>query len=271
MKIGNRSLATVGSALLQTRHYIAGFNMLKAYDHPVELALRYLLARGRYPASIGLRTPIGPLSLTAYTHHDILTIEEIFCRKDYPATAEDRIVVDFGSNIGLSAAWFLTRSRDSFVYLYEPLAFNLDRLRRNLQQFETRFEVHPVAVCTRKGEVQFGWEETGRYGGVGVETGRYLTVPCVDSNAVLEQVVERHRRIDILKIDVEGLERELTERIPAHISKHIRRIYVEERFDRNPLERTHSHRQYGNIAQFTLRDVASRSRRKLPIGERPVN
>ncbi|MER9303827.1 hypothetical protein NKJ06_12675 [Mesorhizobium sp. M0293] len=96
MKIGNRSLVAIGSALLQARHYTAAVNMIRTYDRPAELAFRYVLASGKYPASIALKTPLGPLTLTAYTHHDILTVNEIFCRIDYPATGRDTIIVDFG-------------------------------------------------------------------------------------------------------------------------------------------------------------------------------
>ncbi|MER9303828.1 FkbM family methyltransferase [Mesorhizobium sp. M0293] len=147
----------------------------------------------------------------------------------------------------------MTRSPDSFVYVYEPLGFNIERLRQNLARFEGRYKLHPIAVGTTNGTVEFGWEETGRYGGVGMKTGNYISVPCVDSNTVLGEAIAKHGGIDILKIDIETMERELTERIPFEFAKHIQRIYVEKSFDPNPLGRTHDYRQYGSVAQFTLR------------------
>jgi hypothetical protein len=76
-----------------------------------------------------------------------------------------------------------------------------------------------------EGKVQFGWEESGRYGGIGLQTGKYMSVNCIDANMALREVIARHGRIDILKIDIETLEKQVTERIPADVSCKIRKIY----------------------------------------------
>ena len=227
--------------------------MLRVYSRPGDAFARYVLRRGTYPTTVRLKTPLGAIDLALYSHHDLLTVNEIFCRQDYPAGAGDRVVVDFGSNIGISAAWFLTRGRQTFAYLFEPLPANLPRLRRNLAPFEGRFALADVAVGLRNGRVDFGFEESGRYGGVGVRTGRSIGVDCRDSNEVLAGVLETHRRIDVLKIDIETMEREVLERIPADLRARIEKIYVECRFSVNPLAATHAFRQYGSIAQFRRR------------------
>jgi FkbM family methyltransferase len=257
MRIGNRSLSAALGALFQPRHHVAARNMLRAYRNPADAFARYLLGRGSYPAVITLNTPAGALALTIHSYDDILTVNEIFCRLDYPAAIEDRIVVDFGSNIGLSAAFFLSRNPDAFVYLYEPLPANIGRLRENLKRFESRYALHEVAVGREDGVVEFGWEATGRYGGVGVKTGSYVSVACRDSNKILAEAIDRHGRIDVLKIDIEGLEREVTQQIPVEIARRIRRLYVEHDFASNPLAETHSYRQYGAVAQFTNREMTA--------------
>jgi FkbM family methyltransferase len=250
---GGRNLRTLVGALVQTRHYVAAANMFRVYARPGDAVRRYLFRRGEYPTTLRLRTPLGALDLTIYSHHDVLTVNEIVCRKDYPADEHDRVVVDFGSNIGISAAWFLTRGREAFTYLFEPLPANLARLRRNLAPFEGRFAVAELAVGLETATVDFGFEDSGRYGGVGAHTGRSMRVECRDSNEVLTSVLERHHRIDILKIDIETMERELVARIPAGARERIEKIYAECRFSSNPLRDTHSYRQYGSIAQFRRR------------------
>jgi len=257
MKIGNREIGLVVSSLFQKRHYRAARNMLRVYCQPADAFGRYFLGRGRYPADIRIHTAAGELTLTAYSYHDILTVNEIFCRLDYPADEKDRVIVDFGSNIGVSAAYFLTAAPHSFAYLFEPLASNVERLRGNLRRFEGRYSVQEIAAGEADGQVEFGWEDTGRYGGIGMKTGRYVTVPCRDSNRILEEIIARHGRIDILKIDIETLERQVTERIPADLAGKIGRIYVEYAFSANPLERTHRYRQYGSVAQFVNRDATN--------------
>jgi len=258
MKVGKRNLGVALSALFQPRHHIAARNMLRTYRKPADAFARYLLGLGDYPAVLTLNTPAGSLALTVHSYHDILTLNEIFCRLDYPAATGDRIIVDFGSNIGLSAAFFLSRTPDCFAYLYEPLQANIGRLRKNLQSFESRYALQEVAVGQTDGLVEFGREPTGRYGGIGVKTGDYVSVVCRDSNKILREAISRHGTIDILKIDIEGLEQEITQRIPLAIARRIRRLYVEYNFGSNPLAQTHSYRQYGSVAQFVNREMAGR-------------
>jgi FkbM family methyltransferase len=251
--VGGRSLRTLLGAPLQGRHWVAALNMLRVYSRPFDAIVRYLLRRGTYPATMQLNTPLGLAAVTLYSHHDLLTVNEIFCRHDYPADADDRVVVDFGSNIGLSAVWFLTRGPETFTYLFEPLPVNVVRLRRNLSPFEGRFAVQQIAVGVQNATVDFGVEPSGRYGGVGARTGQSVSVTCRDANEVLREILEAHRRIDVLKIDIEGTERELVERIPGDIRRRIESIYVEYWFLANPLATTHSYEQYGSVAQFRRR------------------
>ena len=50
-------------ACFERRHYVAAVNMFRVYERPADLFGRYLLHRGTYPATVRVRTPIGPLDL----------------------------------------------------------------------------------------------------------------------------------------------------------------------------------------------------------------
>ena len=214
---------------------------------------RYLIGGGDYPFTAQVATPSGWLELQLFTRHDLLTVNEIFCREDYRAEPDDKVVVDFGSNIGISAAYFLSRGPGVHAYLFEPLPSNVDRLQINLATFPDRFCLEQVAVGPTDGDVEFDWEETGRYGGVGQNTGRTIIVKSRNSTAVLEEVVARHGQIDVLKIDIEGLEDVVVEGISQSLARHIRKIYVECISDANPLIDTHTLTRYGAISQFVRR------------------
>jgi FkbM family methyltransferase len=250
MQIGGRTFSKAVAAAFSARHYLAAWNVLRLCDHPLDVLNRYLLQRGDYPVTVHIRTPVGRTGLTLFTPHDVLTINEIFFRLDYLADANDKIVVDFGSNIGVSAAYFLSRTPDSFAYLFEPFAPNIAKLHENLRQFHERFELQEAAVGLSNSTVEFGWEATGRYGGVGRDTGQNVQVRCIDSNEILDQVVSKRGKIDILKIDIETLEREVTNRIPVYLLRRIKKIYVEYPFHSNPLQTTHRFKRYGSVAQF---------------------
>jgi FkbM family methyltransferase len=169
----------------------------------------------------------------------VQTINEIFLRGDYDAPADGKVIVDFGSNIGISAAFFLSRRPDAVIYCHEPVPRNIERLKQNLAQFGDRVTLAETAVGTENGMVQFGWEPTGRYGGVGRETGAWIEVPCADSNEVLAAIIAKHGRINTLKIDIETLEAAVTSRIPPELSDKIDNVVVEYPFATNPLAATH--------------------------------
>lgn len=253
MRVGGRELKTIGKAALERRHYTAARNMVRMYESPAEMFRRYLTTNGVYPYTARVRTPLGPLDLQLYSPDDVRTVNEIFCRRDYDADANDKVVVDFGSNIGISAAYFLSRGTGVFAYLYEPLPLNIERLRRNLVRFSDRYQLTEVAVGPASGEVQFGWESTGRYGGVGATWDNTMTVQCLNSCDILDKVVATHGAIDVLKVDIETLEEAVVKGIPQSLAERIRKIYVEYEFTGNPLAGTHIHHQYGGIAQFFLR------------------
>lgn len=251
MQIAGRGVSKIAGSVLHRRNYIAARNMLRVFEHPVQVLRRYLTGSGEYPSTLRVRTPLGWVSLQLYSPHDLLTVNEIFCRSDYYAGARDRVIVDFGSNIGISAAYFLSRNPDAFAYLFEPLPRNVTRLQDNLRPFEDRYTLQEVAVGATAGEVEFGWEETGRYGGVNAELGNSLTVTCVNSQQILRDVAEKHGHIDILKIDIEGLEAAVIGNIPVDLARKIDKLYVEYIFEENPLAETHTMAHWGGIAQFT--------------------
>ena len=141
-----------------------------------------------------------------YCHDDILTVNEIFCRKDYSAGKNIRNIVDIGSNIGISALYFLTRNNYSYCYLYEPVKSNIEKLKNNLNGFEDRYQLFEFAVSNQEEEVEFEIEDTGRYGRIGIKTGKSIKVQCKHINDVLTGVFEKCNFIDILKIDTEGVE-----------------------------------------------------------------
>lgn len=253
VQIGGRDVGTVAKSMLERRHYHAALKMTRLYKQPAQMFRRYLTEAGDYPFTTQVKTPSGWLDLRLFTPDDVRTVNEIFCREDYLAESDDKIVVDFGSNIGISAAYFLSRGPSVHTYLFEPLPANIERLQTNLARFRDQYTLEQVAVGPADGEVEFGWEETGRYGGVGAETGRTIVVKSRNSTNVLEEVVSRHGRIDVLKVDIEGLEEAVIAGISPTLSRNISKLYVEYVFDVNPLADTHTLTHYGNIAQFTPR------------------
>lgn len=245
------------AALGDPRHYAALWNSFAVYGWSAPVWMwRYVNKSGDYPATIRLNTPTGRIQARLHCMDDLLTVNEIFCRGDYRIDRPN-VVVDLGSNIGISALYFLSRDPDCFCYLYEPLEENAAKLRENLAPFEGRYQLETVAVALADGTVSFGYEPTGRYGGVNVPTGAYRTVPAREINAILAGVLARHGEIDLLKMDIESLERELLMAIRPDVRRRIRRLFVEMKGDRDLLADDFNFHQYGSVARFLRADSYS--------------
>jgi FkbM family methyltransferase len=201
--------------------------LLAVSRSPIDLFCRRYLGTGAYPVSTRLRTPIGPLRLTLHSRADVITLSEVFFRRDYPADETLKVAIDFGANIGIASAWFLTRNRRARVHAFEPVPVNLERARANLEGFGPRVRLHAAAVADRTGRVAFGVESSGRYGGIGVSTGRQIEVDCLDGADVVAAVLAEDNAVDILKIDVEGMEAAILRRIGPLAPGRIGRIYAE--------------------------------------------
>jgi len=227
MTIAGRPLGAILRAPFQARHLVALVNMLRVYPRPWRELSRYLLGRGSYPYACRVRTPLGTRVLTLDSHHDLLTVNEVFCRLDYRCSPGLRTVVDIGSNIGVSALYFLTRDPGATCWLFEPDPHNLARLRANLAGFEDRYVLDERAVADTGGRVRFGVEPTGRYGGIDVETGTSIEVDCVAIDDVLTRVLAETDGIDLLKIDTEGAEARTVRAIRPDLVRRVRRIYLE--------------------------------------------
>ena len=225
--LGGRPFSLILGEVTQAPNYRALWRMFWRYPGPTKNLGRYFFGWGTYPWRCRVRTPCGEVAPTLYSHHDMWTVNEVFCREDYAAGPELRVFVDVGSNIGMSALYFLTRNYTSRGYLFEPVPKNIERLRANLAGYERRYGIREAAVSERSGTATFGVEETGRYGGIGAQTGRSIEVESLAVNEVLGEILERERAIDVLKVDTEGLELATVRAISPELLRKIRTIYLE--------------------------------------------
>lgn len=226
--LAHRSIDKLVQSAFQPRHYKALLNMSRRSGSFLETIHRYLTGKGTYPCRLPVRTPLGEIRPTLYSFYDLLTLNEVFFREDYEAGADDRVIVDVGSNIGLSALYFLTRRPESVCYLFEPDPRNVGRLKENTAAFAARCVINEKAVADLDGPARFGLDvNSGRYGGLTADFGRFTTVQCVHINGVLNAVLAEKGFIDILKIDTEGTEVRTLNAIAPETLRRIGKIYCE--------------------------------------------
>jgi FkbM family methyltransferase len=227
MNIGNRSFGQFLKAITGKQHYVAFLNMIKICPDFFEVFIRYFFGKGKYPHGVNLRTPFGIITPIIFSYYDMLTVNEIFFRLDYGIDNEKKVVVDFGSNIGISALYFLTRNKESRCHLFEPVPENIKKLRDNLKDFSDRYFLSESAVSTKNGINKFGTDEFGRCGGLLRVAENYINVECKDVNDILRNILAKETIIDILKIDTEGNELDIINAIEKSILLKIKVIFFE--------------------------------------------
>ena len=234
--MSQHSFKSFSVALFKKSFYIAFFNIFIYFKSPLKILIRYVFEVGDYPKIFFVRTPLGLQCMTAFSHHDLITIIECFGKLDYKAPKSFSVVVDFGSNIGISALYFLTRNEGVKVYLFEPVPRNIERLKKNLKGFEERYELRECAVGIEDGCLDFACDDTGRYGGLikgdAIHFSQWdpkniITVNVVLANKVLAEILTQQKYADIVKIDVEGYENKVLNSITRENLSRIDRIYAE--------------------------------------------
>ena len=223
-----RTLGRSIKAAFDASYYRAAARTLRSFEHPWAVLAQYVGVRPmNFPRSLTARHGRLRNRFEVYSADDVVTAVECFGKLDYAAEPGDRCIVDFGSNIGISLMYFLMHAAEARLYAFEPDPRNAERLRRNLRGFENRYQLSEAAVGTSAGRARFGREPTGRYGGLGLDFADQIEVEVLDANAALAGILGREKRINLLKIDIEGQERALLEALTPDILAAIDRIAVE--------------------------------------------
>ena len=205
--IYRRSIGQYIGSVFQKVHYLSLVRM-RTYRHPwTDFVRRYLVDRGTYPAVVEVKDSAGQTcAINVRSRFDVLTIHEIFVWRCYPASGDERAIIDLGSNIGVSMAYFLANAPQATVYGVEPLEENLVLARANTEKYADRAQLVEAAVLDHAGTTSFSVEPTGRYSGVGLDLDETRTVPCIHINELVERVVSEHGQVDLIKVDIEGAE-----------------------------------------------------------------
>lgn len=134
---------------------------------------------------------------------------DIFINQSYKFKSEVKnpIIIDCGSNIGLSVLYFKTIYPESIIHAFEPDKNIFKILEENCK----KFEINNVSLLN-KGV----WKEDGFYDFLsdGCDGGRMLDKNVAEKSNLVEMVslkniLDTNSSIDLLKIDIEGAELEV--------------------------------------------------------------
>ena len=142
---------------------------------------------------------------------DIWCLEKVFLDQEYktPFPVDPRVIIDAGANIGMATLFFTQQYPQAKIIAIEPEASNYAILRQNCAGLANVVLVNAALWPTEQALViqdpaaeKWAFSVTSGKNTANVETVKGVTIP-----GLLREL--GGRQIDILKLDIEGAEREL--------------------------------------------------------------
>ena len=252
--IGKRSLITFIKRILEFQNYIAIGKFFNIHKNPLHAIFSEIFSSGKYPKLLHFNSPTGTSKVKIYSAYDFSTFNLIFCRGDYLFHENYKIVLDIGSNIGLSAIYWLTRSNETIVYCYEPSSENFKKLKNNLKQFKSRSFVYKNAISSKNFSAYLNLEKSGIYNSLTYQKGlnfkKKEKCKVLSINSCIEKILNKHGKIDIIKIDNEGEELKTVASINKKFWNFIDCLNVDGKSVRKFVPKNFSYSKVGSAQRF---------------------
>ncbi|RYG06005.1 MAG: FkbM family methyltransferase [Chitinophagaceae bacterium] len=142
---------------------------------------------------------------------DLQMFYEVFFERAYATDVaknkQPLTIIDAGSNIGLSALFFLDEFETDKIFCIEPDGYNLKLLHKNLRNEVVSGKAKIIEAALSNTDGNASWHHSSRSYNSRLDTSEAseLTVKTLTLNSIINE--EQIGSIDILKIDIEGAEK----------------------------------------------------------------
>lgn len=174
--------------------------------------LRIYNATRKHDAVVTIKLPTYPHELFLRPRSsDTATFEEIFIREEYAIPFAHRsinTIVDIGANVGYTALYFAKQYPSAHIIALEPIRDNFSLLADNTSNY-AGIEAMCAAAWSRDCDLQIE-DDHSAYDSFRVTEAGHETSGPVKAMTIRTLLAEHDlAEIDLLKIDIEGAEKEL--------------------------------------------------------------
>jgi len=196
------------------------------------LNFAFFLIRPKEKKLLKLRTPIGKINVWLRNRQSARTIFSIFIREDYPTDMSNKNILDIGSNIGISAIYFLSRNKYNKILCFEPDPNNAYYLKKNLELFKERSEIYFYGVGANDSEdIEFNLSTDGKYSSFNeipsYKLDKKVKVKVISLENALKKANFNDKYPTLIKIDIEGLEKKVLNNFDFTEKSNIKELIVE--------------------------------------------
>ena len=218
MKLSYSAIRHKWREVLETRRFTSAWDAIRVRTwqrretRPVQITCKYLNRK------IWIRPATS----------DLEVVREVFHEREYEVACWDikpKVIVDAGANIGLTSLYFAARCDYARIIAIEPEASNVELLRRNTNGVEN-ITVKAGALWPRKTSLSLvddhaaKWAFSVQEGSAAQSSVSAFTVP-----EILAEIGSDY--IDLLKLDIEGAEKELFSGSCESWLPRVKRIVIE--------------------------------------------
>jgi len=166
----------------------------------------------------GISVPevVHPIYLRKNTS-DIPTFQEIFTYKEYDVTLDyyPQTIVDAGANVGLASVYFANRYPKARIICIEPEKTNFTLLQKNTKSYKNIFPLKNALSNQSKQTINIIDEGGGNWAfrTESVESSKGKKIDDFAETITVSDIMKQNglEYIDVLKIDIEGAERQVFE------------------------------------------------------------
>lgn len=145
---------------------------------------------------------------------DFLVFRQIFVQKDYdifPKEFYPKIIFDCGANIGLSSLYFSEKYPEAKIIAVEPESENFETMKKNIRE-KKNIKPYKFAIWNKNGFLKIEDSGVGEWGFTTKEVNneKDSDVEAITIDKLME--INKVKHIDLLKLDIEGAEKEVFEK-----------------------------------------------------------
>ncbi len=133
-----------------------------------------------------------------------------------------KVFFDIGSNIGLFSIYFKLKFPELEVHAFEPEPLNIRCLESSIESFKlSNFKLNKIGLSDEECETKL-YVDPVNMGGASVSQSSGDRVAITINISTLDKYVESHhiQNIDVIKIDVEGLEEKIIDGAAESLKKY---------------------------------------------------
>jgi FkbM family methyltransferase len=157
---------------------------------------------------------------------DIETFNQIFENQEYDFVVQEspKIIVDAGANVGLASLYFANRFSEAKIFSIEPELSNYKILKMNIASYSNIIPIN-AALWNRNEEINVVDPGFNKWGfmtlGKEYQEEKIGKVNHKVQGITVDKIIEDNEieKIDIMKMDIEGAEREVFMDVESWIGK----------------------------------------------------